>query len=142
MKFSSILMAAGILFASISLGSVAKEGKVYTWKDGKGVVHYGEHPPKDVQAKLVKTRIGHSDPLPASPSTPATANTGTTQGTTSNDESLKDADRCSKAKHNLDVINSGAPIRIRSDEGASVIMDEAEKIKQRNMYQLIINQAC
>lgn len=141
MKFSSILLVTGILFASISLGSVAKDGKVYTWKDSKGVVHYGEHPPKDVQAKLVKTRTGHSDPLPVPPTTPAPPQTVTAQEA-NNEESFKDPDRCSKAKHNLDVLNSGAPIRTRNDAGATVIMDEAEKTKQRNMYQLVINQAC
>lgn len=143
MKFSSVLMASSVLLAAITLSniSIAKEGKVYTWTDSKGVVHYGEHPPKDVQAKLVKTRIGHSDP------TPAQTTAGTQQATppaqAAGDEGFtKDPERCSKARQNLDIIDSGAPIRMRNEKGETVILDEAEKAKQRNTYQLIANQAC
>lgn len=142
MKFSSVLMAVSVLLVAITLSatSMAKNGKVYTWTDNKGVVHYGEHPPKDVQAKLVKTRTGHSDPLPAP--TPATPPPSSTEQATGDTNPLKDPERCTRAKQNLDILNSGAPIRTRNDKGESVIMDEAEKDKQRNIFQLVVNQAC
>ncbi|HTF97244.1 MAG TPA: DUF4124 domain-containing protein [Cellvibrio sp.] len=138
MKCSVVLILSGMLLSGASLGSFAKDGKVFTWTDSKGVVHYGEHPPKDVQAKLVKTRTGHSDPTPAS----ATATSQASTAQIPNDASLKDPMRCTRAKQNLDVLNSGAPIRMQNENGETVIMDEEEKAKQRNISQVIINQAC
>ncbi len=139
MKFSHVLMISGILLASISLTCAAKGGKVYTWTDSKGVIHYGEHPPKDVQAKLVKTRTGHSEPTPApTANTPATPQPAATAGT----GSLKDPDRCTKAQENLDILNSGAPIKMKNEKGESILMSEEEKDKQKNLFQLIVNQAC
>lgn len=139
MKFTGVLILSGILLSGIGVGAFAKDGKVFTWTDSKGVVHYGEHPPKDVQAKLVKTRTGHSDPTPTSTTAMSQAAAQQEQGA---DSSLKDPMRCTRAKQNLDVLNSGAPIRMQNENGETVIMDEEEKAKQRNISQLIINQAC
>ncbi len=141
MKFSRVLMISGILLASISLTCAAKGGKVYTWTDSKGVIHYGEHPPKDVQAKLIKTRTGHSEPTPM-PSTNTQATPQPGVPATTDTASLKDPDRCSKAQENLDILNSGAPIKMKNEKGESVIMSEEEKDKQKNIFQLIANQAC
>lgn len=140
MKFSRVLMISGILLASISLTCAAKGGKVYTWTDSKGVIHYGEHPPKDVQAKLIKTRTGHSDPTPVAPVT--TNEQPTTPQTNIESKSLKDPDRCAKAKENLDILNSGAPIKTRNEKGDTVLMSEEEKEKQKNIFQLVVKQAC
>ncbi len=140
MKLSRVFLISGILLASISLTCAAKGGKVYTWTDSKGAIHYGEHPPKDVQAKLIKTRTGHSDPTPIAPATPTTQ--PSTPITTAENTSLKDADRCAKAKENLDILNSGAPIKTRNEKGDTVLMSDEEKDKQKNIFQLMINQAC
>ncbi len=141
MKFSRVFLISGILLASISLTCAAKGGKVYTWTDSKGVVHYGEHPPKDVQAKLVKTRTGYSEPTPT-PSTTAQATPQQGVTTAADTASLKDAERCNKAQENLNILNSGAPVRTSNEKGERVIMSEEEKDKQRNIFQLIVNQAC
>ncbi len=143
MKFSSVLMASSVLLMAVTLSNpgAAKDGKVYTWTDSKGVVHYGEHPPKDVQAKLVKTRTGHSDPTPV-PATPTPQNTQQTQTDSGQTDSLKDPERCTKAKQNLEIIDSGAPIRTTNEKGEKVIMEETEKARQRAMFQAVANQAC
>ncbi|WP_039912484.1 DUF4124 domain-containing protein [Cellvibrio mixtus] len=143
MKFSSVLMASSVLLMAVTLSNpgVAKDGKVYTWTDTKGVVHYGEHPPKDVQAKLVKTRTGHSDPTPVS-ATPTPQNAPQEQADSGDANSLKDPERCTKARQNLEIIDSGAPIRTTNEKGEKVIMDDAEKAKQRAMFQAVANQAC
>lgn len=139
MKFSGILMVSGILLTCISLGSAAKDGKVYTWKDSKGVVHYGEHPPKDVQAKLVKTRSGHSDPTPA-PINSATTSSAPVPGVAA--EHPKDPERCKQAQENLELLNTVARIRTQNAEGINVYMTEDDKAAERTKMQQIIERDC
>jgi hypothetical protein len=139
MKFSGILMVSGILLTCISLGSAAKDGKVYTWKDSKGVVHYGEHPPKNVQAKLVKTRTGHSDPTPV-PTNSATASSAPVPGVAA--ERPKDPERCKQAQDNLNLLNTVARIRTQNAEGITVYMTEDDKAAERTKMQQIIEQDC
>lgn len=142
MKFSSVLMASAVLMTAITLSNtaIAKDGKVYTWKDSKGVVHYGEHPPKDVQAKLVKTRTGHSDPIPAPATTSTTSSTGNiVQEATA---VAKDPERCQKARENLNLLNSGSMIRMKNSAGYTVYMSPEEKEKERQLMQDVINQEC
>lgn len=142
MKFSHIVRLAGIALvgAMLSQQGFAKE-KVYTWTDSKGTVHYGERPPKDVKATLVKTRTGHSDPTPeqvtaAQPKPAAEAAAANQQA------SLKDPERCTKAKENLAILNSVARIKTTNAEGVAVYLTEEDKTKQREIAQQIIDQAC
>lgn len=142
MKFSHIVRLAGIALVGLMLSQqgFAKE-KVYTWTDSKGTVHYGERPPKDVKATLVKTRTGHSDPTPeqvaAAQPKPATEAAAANQ-----QASLKDPDRCTKAKENLAILNSVARIKTTNAEGVAVYLTEEDKTKQREIAQQIIDQAC
>lgn len=133
------------IFGFCLLGILAAQNvlaaKVYTWKDSKGVVHYGEHPPKNAKATLVKTRTGHSDPTPAQTaaaqpkpaSEPAASNAST---------SLKDPERCARAKENLAILNSVARIKTTNAEGVAVYLTEEDKAQQRQVTQQIIDQAC
>lgn len=139
MKFSGILMVSGILLTCISLGSAAKDGKVYTWKDSKGVIHYGERPPKDVQAKLVKTRTGHSDPTPAPAKSAATSSAPASNVAA---EQPKDPERCKQAQENLNLLNTVARIRTQNAEGITVYMTEDDKAAERAKMQQIIEQDC
>lgn len=139
MKFSATLIISGILLASISFGSAAKGEKVYTWTDSKGVVHYGERPPKDVQAKLVKTRTGHSDPTPAQATTPTSASS---INTASSAPFAKDAERCQQARDNLNVLNTVARIRRQNAEGVMVYLTEEDKANERQKMEAIIAQEC
>ncbi|HSC67956.1 MAG TPA: DUF4124 domain-containing protein [Cellvibrio sp.] len=117
--------------------------KVYTWKDSKGVVHYGEHPPKDVKATLVKTRTGHSEPTPAQTATTATSAAPAAQAATQQAQtSLKDPERCAKARENLAILNSVARIKTVNDAGVSVYLTEEDKARERETTQQVINQAC
>ena len=119
--------------------------KVYTWKDSKGVVHYGEHPPKDVKATLVKTRTGHSDPTPAPTTTaptPTTTPANQTDAANNALASLKDPTRCAQARENLTILNSVARVKTQDANGNAVIMTEDDKAAQRQAMQAIINQAC
>lgn len=140
MKFPSILIISSILLASISLSTLAKGEKVYTWTDGKGVVHYGERPPKDVQAKLVKTRTGHSDPTPV-PVAPKTAPVEQA-ATPATRQPPKDPERCKLAKENLHTLNTVARLSIKNAEGFTVHMTEDDKAKERARMEQIIAQEC
>lgn len=141
MKCSRVLgvISAVILGLAISQSGFAK-GKVYTWTDGKGVVHYGERPPKNVKATLVKTRTGHSDPTPAQ--TAATQAKTDAAAAENNQQSLKDPERCARARENLAMLNSVARIRTTNADGIAVFLTEEDKIKQREIAQQIIDQAC
>lgn len=132
------------LFATCALAlcatnTMAAKGKVYTWTDDKGVVHYGERPPKDSQAALVKTRSGHSDPTPtASPNTSATQSSVATTTT----RPAGDPERCQKAQENLKVLNNAARIRTQNADGVMVYLSEDDKAEQRRQMEEIIAQEC
>lgn len=127
---------------SLALSPSVLADKVYTWTDAKGTVHYGERPPKNVKATLVKTRTGHSDPTPAQAAA-AQANTNTaTTAATNNQQSLKDPERCARARENLTMLNSVARIRTTNADGVAVYLTEEDKTKQREIAQQIIDQAC
>jgi hypothetical protein len=142
MKFSYIVKLAGIVLigAVLSQPSAAKD-KVYTWTDAKGTVHFGERPPKDMKATLVKTRTGHSEPTPAQA---AAAQPKTTVNSTAVNQptSLKDPERCARARENLTMLNSVARIKIQNADGVAVFLTEEDKVQQREISQRIIDQAC
>jgi len=140
MKFSGALLISGILLASISFGTAAKNGKVYTWTDNKGVVHYGEHPPKDAQAKLVKTRTGFSEPTPAPAGTSATGSSA--PATDGANRPAGDPERCQQARDNLYLLNTVARIRSQNAEGITVYLTEDDKAAQRQKMEDIIALEC
>lgn len=116
--------------------------KVYTWTDSKGGVHFGERPPKNVKATLVKTRTGHSDPTPVQTAAAGAPASAERSAIVDQPVSLKDPERCKQARDNLAILNSVARIKTTNAEGISVYLTEEDKVKQRESTQLIINQAC
>ncbi|MDF3014061.1 MAG: hypothetical protein K0Q78_2265 [Cellvibrio sp.] len=134
------LRLIGLLFLGAVISQAVLAEKVYTWTDAKGVVHFGEHPPKDVKATLVKTRTGHSDPTPAQ--TAATQPKSAQPAAANQQTSLKDPERCAQARENLTVLNSVARIRMPNAEGTLVYLTEEDKAQQRETTQQVIDQAC
>jgi hypothetical protein len=137
-----LLISISVIWA-ITLYSTsvfAAKDKVYTWTDDKGVVHYGERPPKDSQAALVRTRTGHSEPPPVAP-TPGTPPI-TAPAPAVEPPSLKDPERCNIARKNLEALNSAARIRMPGEDGNVRILTEEDKAAQRETMQSIIDQAC
>jgi len=135
------LQVIGFLLMGGLISQSVLADKVYTWTDTKGVVHFGERPPKNVNATLVKTRTGHSDPTPVQ--TAAAQPTAAADIAAANQRaSLKDPERCAQAKENLAILNSVARIKTQNAEGITVYLTEEDKVKQRQSTQLIINQAC
>lgn len=138
------LRLIGFLLLGAVISQTALAGKVYTWTDAKGGVHYGEHPPKDAKATLVKPRTGHSDPTPAQTAAAQTTEQSKTaaQAAANRQASLKDPERCSQARENFATLNSVARIRVPNAEGTMVYLTEEEKAQQRELTQKIIDQAC
>lgn len=142
MKFTGFLLASGLLVASLSVASIAKEGQVYTWRDSNGVVHYGERPPKDVQAKPVKTRTGHSDPTPSQTAPATQQQSATTPPQDASSTKLLDPNRCAQAQANLKLLNTVARIKMPDENGNMAFLTEEDKAKQREVMQAVIDQAC
>jgi hypothetical protein len=145
MKCSRVLGVIGALTLGLALshqGFANAKEKVYTWTDVKGVVHYGERPPKNVKATLVSTRTGHSDPTPEQVAAAQPKSNAAPATNRPEEQYLKDPERCAKARENLAVLNSVARIRTQNAEGVTVFLTEEEKATQRTTTQLIIDQAC
>lgn len=134
------LQVIGFSLVSLLFSQTVLADKVYTWTDSKGVVHFGERPPKNVKATLVKTRTGHSDPTPAP--TPAQPKTPAETVAANQQALLKDPVRCAQAKENLTILNSVARIKTTNAEGVVIFLTEEDKAKQRETAQQIIDQAC
>lgn len=132
----SILGAWVVAFSASN--TFAAKDNVFTWTDEKGVAHYGERPPKDPQARQIKTRTGHSEPTPA-PAAPTTPANTTTDAVA---DSLKDPERCTMAQKNLELLNTVARIKIAGEDGVQRLLTEEEKEAQRTAMQAVINQAC
>lgn len=140
MKQKLLISVIGALALALSASSTfAAKDKVFTWTDEKGVVHYGERPPKDSQARLIKTRTGHSEPTPTQETTAPN-----TSGTTTTANPTKDIDpvRCETARKNLELLNTVARIRVTGDDGNMRNLTEEDKAAQRITMQEIIDQAC
>lgn len=141
MKYTRIIGFISICALAIMVSQVhAAPSKVYTWKDAKGVVHYGERPPANSQARLVKTSNRRNTETPA-PVTPATATTAAATATTAA-PSLKDAVRCETAKKNLELLNTVALVKITGSDGIARTLTEEEKVTQRTTMQEVMKQSC
>lgn len=136
------LRLIGFLLISVLISQTVLADKVYTWTDTKGVVHFGERPPKNVKATLVKTRTGHSDPTPEQAAAAQAKTTAETSTATNQQISLKNPERCTKAKENLAILNSVARVKTMNADGVAVYLTEEDKAKQRETSQQIIDQAC
>lgn len=121
----------------ISLSQGAFAAKVYTWTDENGVTHYGEHPPKGVNAKKINARTGHSEPTPT-PETPEAA-PETAQPAAPN---FKDPERCEAARKNLDTLTSNARIKIPDENGNMRYLTDDEREGKVTETEKIIEESC
>lgn len=147
MKYLGLIVF--LLASAIASQPALSAGKVYTWTDSKGVVHYGERPPKDVKATLIKTRSGHSDPTPTPPTpapvaAPDTVTTSEAPGEAAPQQtgSAKDPTQCEAARTNLATLNGYARIKTTDEKGETRYMSEEEKQQKRADMQKMIDQVC
>lgn len=57
-----------LFLAALLIGQAFAAGKIYTWTDEDGVVHYGDRPPKEVNAEEVNIRGRKAEPVQVVPS--------------------------------------------------------------------------
>jgi len=137
--YMASLLATSTLVATSSLAADTTKAKVYTWTDDKGVIHYGERPPKDVNAKLVKTRTGHSEPVPqAAPPKPEEAVAETQQQM----QRVIDPERCELARKNLRTMDGHARIKVPDEQGNLRYLTEQEKAEKRQEMEQIVSESC
>jgi len=140
------LVIFGFLLANLVCSQSAfSSNKVYTWTDEEGTIHYGERPPKDTKATVIRTRTGKGDPSPQVESTPAPTpaqTTSTAEPQQAETESLKNPERCEAARKNLETLKTSTRIRIADADGAMRYLNEDELEQKKADMEKTIEQAC
>lgn len=143
-----VLLSMGL---AISSHSTLANGAVYRWVDAEGSVHYGEHPPKGVEAKLIKK--GSKKRRGKKNSEPETSDPGTTTSTGTADSSnvdtsatearvKKNPEFCKRATANLKMLTEKARIRQRKANGEVHYLSEKEVDEQKNIAREAIKTHC
>lgn len=52
-----------LVLAALLIGQAMAAGKIYTWTDEDGVVHYGDRPPRDANAEEVSIQGKKAEPV-------------------------------------------------------------------------------
>lgn len=137
-----IRLAATLLIgATLAVSAIASQ-KVYTWKDEKGITHFGERPPKGAQEHRVKTYRTASSAASAVTTTPTIGAAMPDDGEESIAIPTYDEDRCQAAQRNLQALQSGMIIRTQNEEGAQVILTEDDKAKKREEMEKVVAESC
>ncbi len=130
------------LLFSLALAAPALATKVYQWTDSEGVTHFGPQPPPGVEAKEIRPRTGHSEPVhypsaqPQAPgSTPAPSLEGTRAYT-------PDPERCAVARSNLEILRSTAHVSRTNEQGEEEFLSLAEREQQIAEMQRVISRDC
>lgn len=114
--------------------------KVYTWKDEKGITHYGERPPLNTDVRQVKTRAGYT-----TEDATASASSSSAPSLASAAQELSrqvDAERCAAARYNLQVLTQGSRIRVPDESGEIRFLGDDEKAQKIAEMEQIINDSC
>lgn len=120
------------------LAQASYAAKIYVWTDANGTTHYGEQPPKDVKAKLINTRIGHSDPVPN-----ATSSVASGDASASNlIPPAKDPEACEMARKNLDTLNDSPRVKVPEADGSLRYMTPDEIQAKISEMQTIASENC
>lgn len=119
-RLGAALLAAGLA------GAAAAE--VYRWVDD-GMVHYGDHPPKGVEAQRVNPERRGFDTLPAPrQDTAAAGDEAQAAGATANDPERTARirqEQCDKARERLENYRNAARMRIQEgDETREMTAEE------------------
>ena len=136
---SLILSLMCILFASAAF---AASEKVYKWTDSKGVTHYGQRPPANTDTEVIKPQTGHSDPV-AYTGTGASAAAGQTDAKkTETEKPLKDPERCSQARKNLETLKTYTHIKMKGDDGEYRYLSPDEQKQKLDESAKAVDESC
>jgi len=123
-----LMMVTALTIILLSSANLAAE-EVYKWVDDKGVTHYQALPPKNQEAKSIKTKTGHSAPVKYNTKTGkvvAEKDTNSAPIVTNK----KDPELCTKAQDNLKALQQYSRVRV-ADENGELRYLEPEEIEQR-----------
>ena len=144
-----------VLLGSVLLSSNSHAGNVYRWKDSSGSVHYGENPPRGVDATLLNTTTGKSSKSRRNAPNETRVEPGQYTGDNAvpeqNKEPVteqeivkpkKDEGVCKRARYNLKVLNERSRIRQTDENGEERFLTEEEKNEQKSSAQSAIDTYC
>jgi hypothetical protein len=124
---STVLIRTLALLVLAGACSTVQAGKIYQWKDAKGVTHYSDSPPPEGRAQ--DRRIDNrGEPLPD------TAAAG---------KSVENP-MCTTAKRNLQVLGSKAAVELDSDGDGKPdkTLTEDDRGNQRNLAEAAVKAYC
>jgi hypothetical protein len=137
---SSIALIACLFACSYSLAATnVNNGKFYKWTDAKGQTHYGEHPPINVPAEVIKPQTGHSDPTPAQL---ADGKAAAGDKPVLAKENNKDKTLCEAASKSIHVLTTTARVRMKDDKGEFYYLDDAQRQEQLDQATKLKNENC
>lgn len=126
-RIATFLIAAVFATAAVS-------GKVYRWEDDSGQLHYGQQPPKGVDAEPVNPNVS-----PANPGGDKGSDTGDEQAAAegSKDELMGEVDeeyvrkQCKKARKGLKNLKEHGPDARYANENDEIVKYSKEEYQKR-----------
>lgn len=142
-----------VVCISMTSSLVQASGAVYRWVDSQGNTAYGEHPPKGVNATLIKKASKRKSQHSTVESTPASTDVSNNDGKESSEGSYngekaqakarkKNPEYCKRAKANLKMLTERARIRQRDKDGNVHYLTEKEVAEQKKISKRAIKDNC
>jgi hypothetical protein len=126
------LVPPALLLPLLLLSANASAGKLYQWKDARGVTHYSDSPPP---ANAYKQRyIDNPDPVPGA-AQPATGTPAAQPATPS---------ACDQARANLAALQDSGPVGLDANHDGvpDSTLDDAGRAEQQRKAQAVISRTC
>ena len=123
------------------ISSSAFATKVYTWKDEKGVTHYGQRPPMQSDAQMIKTRAGYTTDVDTA-STSSASSVAPLQMAAQELARQIDKERCEAARHNKQLLAQGSRIRVPDENGQARFLEDDERSAKIAEMDTIISDSC
>lgn len=139
---------------TLSAPSFANKHSVYSWVDEKGVTHFGQRPPQDSDAVLVK-KAAFQDPEEAeTPQGAIGAVWPSDDQEQANEQSDRqatirakevarlDLERCNAAIKNLEALTSQRQVRTMNPDGSSRLLETHERQEKISEMNQAMEESC
>lgn len=146
-QWFTCLLAAGLITAHTLPAQAATT--LYKWTDEDGTIHYSERPPTgQTEFEKVSSNYAPETPAPSQDTQPDGEENDTTEPSAAAptqpeaEDPAVVAERCAKARKNLEALTSFARIRVQESNGEFRFLNQDE-INQRKMEtQALIEDDC
>jgi hypothetical protein len=127
-RFRPVHALSAALAGAALLAAPAFAGEVYQWKDANGVTHYSQTPPK--QGKYETRSIYHRQQAATGDAAAAAP--------------AAESSQCTTARKNIELLQSGAPLRMDSDGDGKPDRDlnDSERAGQLQIAQTVVRVNC